>query len=184
MIAYAITDPSTLDFNHLEEELRRFSSKASMIVYRDKETTQYENNAKAFLASAKYFNKVLLHRDYILASRLKADGIHLTSRQMHDIKKAKALGLFVVISAHTLEEVKQAEHEGADMVTYSPIFETPNKGEALGLKMLQTILNLVNIPVIALGGIITQDHIDSCAKVGASGFASIRYFANDALSSL
>ena len=36
MISYAITDPSTLDFNHLERDLQRFSQKAAMIVYRDK----------------------------------------------------------------------------------------------------------------------------------------------------
>ncbi len=184
MIAYAITDPTTLDFNHLEQDLQRFASKASMIVYRDKYTPHYENNAKVFIASAKYFEKVLLHSDYLLASKLKADGVHLTSIQMYDIKKAKALGLFVVISTHTLEEVKQAEFEGADVVTFSPIFDTPNKGEALGLKILQNVLDSVSIPVIALGGIITQEHIDSCANVGVSGFASIRYFAMDDLSSL
>jgi thiamine-phosphate pyrophosphorylase len=34
----------------------------------------------------------------------------------------------------------------------------------------------VKIPVIALGGILTQEQIASCEEVGASGFASIRYF--------
>lgn len=184
MIAYAITDPTTLDFNQLEKDLKRFASKASMIVYRDKETPHYQHNAKEFLASAKYFEKVLLHGDYLLASSLKADGVHLTSMQMLDIKKAKTLNLFVVMSTHTLEEVKQAELEGADMVTFSPIFDTPNKGKTHGIKMLYNIINSVSIPVIALGGITTQEKIDSCANVGTSGFASIRYFAKDDLSSL
>jgi len=177
MIAYAITDPTTLDFNHLEDDLKRFSSKSSMIVYRDKETPHYENNAKVFLAYAKYFDKVLLHGDYLLASRLKANGIHLTSRQMHDIKKAKALGLFVVMSTHTLEEVKQAEQEGADMVTFSPIFYTPNKGKALGDKVLKELVEVIDIPILALGGILSKDQVDRCRDAGAKGFASIRYFA-------
>ena len=177
MIAYAVTDPSTLDFNHLKQDLQRFALKASMIVYRDKDTPHYTNNAKVFLASAKYFEKVLLHSDYLLASKLKADGIHLTSTQMNDIKKAKALGLFVVMSTHTLEEVKQAEVEGADMVTFSPIFDTPNKGNPLGIKLLQYAVSSVKIPVIALGGILTQNEIDKCKEVGAKGYASIRYFA-------
>ena len=57
MIAYAVTDPSTLDFNHVKQDLQRFALKASMIVYRDKDTPHYTNNAKVFLLSAKYSSK-------------------------------------------------------------------------------------------------------------------------------
>ena len=184
MIAYAITDPSTLDFNTLKDDLDYFSKHASMIVYRDKQTAHYEKNAQFFLNHAKGFDKVLLHSDYTLAAKLGADGIHLKSTQYDNISKAKALNLFVVVSTHTLEDAKEVELLGADMITFSPIFNSPNKGKALGIECLRDIVCLVNVPVIALGGILTQEQVSSCERVGAKGFASIRYFARKDLNSL
>ena len=102
--------------------------------------------------------------------------MHLKSTQFSDIKKAKDLALFVVVSTHTINEAKRAELLGADMITFSPVFNTPNKGKAVGIDELRNIIASVSIPVLALGGIITQEQIVSCAEVGAKGFASIRYF--------
>ena len=184
MIAYAITDPSTLDFNTLEDDLNHFSSKATMIVYRDKQNSDYEKNATLFVEQAKGFEKVLIHTDYNLAAKLHTDGVHLKSTQLVDIKKAKSLGLLVVVSTHTLNEAKSAELLGADMITFSPIFTSPNKGKAVGIAKLKNIISSVSIPVLALGGIITQEQIVSCAEVGAKGFASIRYFERKLLNSL
>ena len=176
MIAYAITDPSTLDFNYLEQDLKRFASKASMIVYRDKINSSYAYDAKVFVAAAKSFDRVLLHGDYLLAHTLGVTGVHLKSTQFNDIEKAKNLSLFVVVSTHTLDEAVKAQSSGADMITLSPIFDTPNKGKALGIDVLKDVVASVSIPVLALGGILTQKQIDTCVKVGAKGFASIRYF--------
>lgn len=184
MIAYAITDPSTLDFNRLKDDIERFSSMASMIVYRDKKSNNYEERARVFMSEAKGFERVLLHSDYLLAAMLHADGVHLQSRQLDEIKKAKNLGLFVVMSTHTKDEAMLAEEYGVDMITFSPIFDTPNKGKAIGVEKLKEIVVSVSIPVIALGGIVTQEHINSCMKIGAKGFASIRYFERKVLNSL
>jgi thiamine-phosphate pyrophosphorylase len=100
----------------------------------------------------------------------------LTSNQTTDIKDAKSLGLFVVISCHTVDDAKRAEFLGADMITYSPIFDTPNKGKPLGVDAISRLREEIDIPIIALGGIIEQKEIDAVMSRGASGFASIRYF--------
>ena len=184
MIAYAITDPSTLDFDSIGDDLKHFATRATMVVYRDKYSFDYAANAKMFLAHAKGFDKVLLHTDYRLAAELHADGIHLKSTQLDDIKKAKALGLFVIVSTHTKDEALKAETLGADMITFSPVFDTPNKGKPVGIEVLSEIVSCVDIPVLALGGILTQDQIDSCVDVGAEGFGSIRYFERKFLNSL
>lgn len=178
MIAYAITDPTTLHFNSLENDLKRFSDKSNIIVFRDKTNINYASDANSFLLEAKRhsFDKILLHTDYLLAHKLNADGVHLKSTQSDEIEKAKALGLFVVISTHTLEEAKIAQKKGADMITFSPIFMTPNKGKPKGIEVLEEVVSRLFIPVIALGGIITQEHILQCKESEAEGFASIRYF--------
>ncbi len=176
MISYAITDPSTLDFNHLERDLKRFFQKASMIVYRDK--SNGSKHGADFVKAAKVFDfeKVIIHGDTSLAKAAGADGVHLTSLQLDEIAEAKAMDLFVVVSTHTIEELKNAEALGADMATFSPIFETPNKGAPVGLEVLGSVTSQVTIPVLALGGILTEEQIKACEKAGASGFASIRYF--------
>ena len=184
MTVYAITDPSTLHFTTLKDDLSHFATQANMIVYRDKACKAYAQNAKIFLAHAKGFDRVLLHTDYLLASELQADGVHLTSKQLDAIPKAKALGLFVIVSTHTRDEALKAESMGADMITFSPVFDTPNKGKPVGIEVLSEIVSCIDIPVLALGGIVTQEQINSCVDVGAEGFGSIRYFARNSLNSL
>lgn len=179
MLAYAISDKTNLDFQNLEASIKRIASKASMLVYRDKNNPNYKTDAKLFLQTAKKypFTKILLHTNIELAHELKADGVHLQSSQLNDISYAKEKGLFVVASTHTLEDVLLAQHLGADMVTLSPIYDSPDKGEPIGIKELKEIISKVNIPVIALGGIITTQQIQECSEAGAIGFASIRYFS-------
>lgn len=178
MIAYAISDPSTLDFQNLEEDLKGFSRLASMIVYRDRTNPDYALNAKLFLESAKSFgfDKVLLHSNVELACKLKADGVHLRSDQFESVAEAKSCGLFTVASAHSLEELLDLQERGVDMATLSPIFATPNKGKPLGVNILKTLKTELDIPVIALGGILGDEQIQACKTAGFAGFASIRYF--------
>ncbi|MFT7880051.1 MAG: thiamine phosphate synthase [Sulfurimonas sp.] len=178
MLSYAITDPSTLSFDHLDSYLSHIKGSADMVLFRDKENRDYSDHAKIFIEAARRyrFDKVLLHNDITLAKALKADGVHLSSDRREEIPLAKAEGLFVIISAHSLNEIESAEALGADMVTFSPIFTTPGKGEPVGLEKLAQVSSAVNIPVIALGGILTQEQINACREAGAEGFASIRYF--------
>jgi len=179
MIYYAITDPTTLNFQTITADLKRFADKkADMIVYRDKSNQNFSLHAQRFVEVAKEygFDKVLLHGDVALAHSLNAEGVHLSAKQFDEIKEAKKEGLFVIISTHSVQEAHKAERLGADMITYSPIFQSPGKGAPVGLERLSEITHLVTIPVIALGGILTRKQIDACKGSGASGFASIRFY--------
>jgi len=178
MLSYAISDPSTLDFKTLEKDIARFAKSADILVYRDKQNPNYAMDAKRFLDEAKKysFQQVLLHNSIDLASALKADGVHLSSDRLEEVMKAKKKELFVVVSTHSIEEAQKAQILGADMVTFSPVFDTPGKGKAVGLEKLAEVTFAISIPVIALGGILTPAQIDACEQAGAKGFASIRYF--------
>ena len=147
-------------------------------LYRDKESADYAFHAENFIQMCKSIPslKAFLHQDYRLAHSLNATGVHLTSQQFDAIQKAKELDLEVIISTHTVEEVLEAEKLGADYVTYSPIFATPNKGEPKGVQDLKTLCQKSNIKIFALGGIISQKEVDALDGSGAYGFASIRYF--------
>jgi thiamine-phosphate pyrophosphorylase len=147
-------------------------------LYRDKSNPHYNIQADHFVEVCKNFMglKSFLHQEYELAASLGANGVHLTSKQFNKIQNAKSLGLEVIISTHTKEEVHQAQKLGADYVTYSPIFTTPGKGEPKGVEDLEELVKSVDIKVFALGGIIDEKQIDAIKSSGVYGFASIRYF--------
>lgn len=166
----------TSDIDLLKPRLEKHQ--AEYALYRDKETLDYASQAEKFLEICGEFDglKAFLHRDFELAVKLNAYGVHLTSTAFDDIKKAKALGLKVIVSTHTAQEVALAESLGADYVTYSPIFETPNKGEPKGAQDLDELVKSTKLDVFALGGIVDEEQVKEIEKTKSYGFASIRYF--------
>ncbi|QSZ41596.1 thiamine phosphate synthase [Sulfurimonas aquatica] len=164
------------DITTLKEKMSKYYPE--YILYRDKTNPDYALNAKKFIEICSDFKEsnAFLHQEYELAFKLNATGVHLTSTQFEDIKKAKELGLKVIVSTHTHEEVLEAEALGADYVTYSPIFASPGKGEPKGIEDLKSLLKKCNVKVFALGGIINEVEVEQIAKTKSYGFASIRYF--------
>lgn len=152
--------------------------KPSYALYRDKTNPNYKELAAVFADVCKEHNglKYFVHQDAELAKKLGASGVHLTSVQFEEIKEARKMGLLVIISTHTIEEVLRAEELGADAVTYSPIFASPGKGEPKGVQDLKELLDICKIKVFALGGIVAKEHIEMIEESKAYGFASIRYF--------
>ena len=183
MIKYLITDPKyyTNDEKKFEEILINVLNKQQIDIacFRDKESSNFQEIAKIFIKICKEKNikKILLNGDFLLAHELNATGVHLTSTQFDDISKAKELGLYVIISCHTFEDIEKAIINQANAITYSPIFETPNKGIPKGITSLnEAVEKYENINIIALGGIINDEQIKEISKTKAYGFASIRYF--------
>ena len=182
MKSYLITDPSSYGTasDALEASLNNVFTKTipDFALFRDKQTSEYSTLAQTFVTISREYKipHVLLHGDYVLAYELKADGVHLTSTQFEEITEAKRLGLYVIISTHTHKEAIRAQELGADAITYSPIFPSPNKGEPKGLEDLKEIVDKIRVPIFALGGITTDEQINAVEECGVYGFASIRYF--------
>ena len=81
------------------------------------------------------------------------------------------------VSCHSLESAKSAEAD-ANYIFFGPIFPTPSKaqyGAPQGLARLAEVCRAVSIPVLAIGGI-TSDNAPSCLNSGAAGIAAIRLF--------
>lgn len=182
MKSYLITDPFFYgdDAHTLRHKLDSVLQQhfIDFICFRDKTTTLYPLLSETVIQKVREHSdaKILLHGDYVLAHRLGAHGVHLTSMQFDEIIEAKKLGLYVIISTHTHDEVEKAKKFGADAVTYSPIFYSPNKGNLKGLEDLKAIVDKIRIPIFALGGILSQEQINEIEATEAYGFASIRYF--------
>ena len=181
MKKYLITNPelfidSEIEFYKYLNQVKNFD----FILYRDKESLNYKKFAKIFVdvLKNKGVEKIILHQDFLLAYNLKAFGVHLTSKQFSEIKKSKDLNLWTIISTHSLDEIELANRLGADAVTFSPIFDTPNKGKAKGIDILEKAIKLFpKIDIFALGGVKSEIEVKELNRVrGIFGFASIRFF--------
>ena len=147
-------------------------------LYRDKTNPNYDTQASHFVEVCNQFESIksFIHQHVELAKELNATGVHLTSKQFSEIVFAKSLGLEVIISTHSLKEVLKAQKLGANAVTYSPIFSSPNKGNPKGIEDLKEVLAKCDIKVFALGGIVEAWHVEIIEETTAYGFASIRKF--------
>ena len=106
-----------------------------------------------------------------------ADGVHLgqSSIPASAAKKITKGRLLVGVSTHSLKEAVQAEKDGADFITFGPIYHTPSKlkyGEPLGTDALREATSEVSLPVLAIGGI-TPERVKEVIESGSSGVAVI-----------
>ncbi len=124
----------------------------------------------------RYDAKLFINDRADIASMAGADGVHLTetSVQASEVKN-NFPELIVGVSTHSLEGACFAETQGADFITFSPIYETPSKtgyGPPQGLDLLRQVTRSVHLPVLALGGI-TLHRVPECLEHGAFGVAVV-----------
>jgi thiamine-phosphate pyrophosphorylase len=109
-----------------------------------------------------------------------ADGVHLPSDgvPIAPLRTRFGPGVLIGRSAHRVEEVERARDEGADYVTFGPVYPTPGKGPPVGLAELErATASASGLPVYALGGV-TLPRFGELARAGAAGVAAIRLFQN------
>ncbi len=182
MKSYLITDPKY--YGSSKDIFRRYLEKIYLkhtidyTCFRDKKNSNFKEFIPIFLEFSDRFNikKSILNGDPHLADSYNFFGVHLRSNQFDKIEISKKLGLFTTISTHSKDEVIKAKLLGADAVTISPIFDTPDKGKALGASLLSDVVDSVDIDIFALGGVVSIKEVDICQNIGSYGFASIRYF--------
>ncbi len=150
-----------------------------MLCFRDKENKNPQRLIKSFVRLAKkhkikYF---AINSNIKYARYFKANAVHLNSKQNKNILNIRKLGLFCIISTHNDKEIKQAKKKRASMLTYSPIFSSPNKPSPKGMSDFKDKLKKYRyIKFLALGGIVSKMQTRQIKQSRAKGFASIRYF--------
>lgn len=125
----------------------------------------------------KYDAKLLINDRADIALAAEADGVHLTEHSMDIGSARKVLGenKLIGVSTHSLERAHTAQQEGADFITFSPIYSTPSKagyGSPQGLERLREVCAEVDVPVFALGGI-TPARQAEVQRTGVKGVALI-----------
>ena len=112
-----------------------------------------------------------------IALAVEADGVHLGghSQATEVIRTKVGEKMLIGVSTHSKEEIEIAAKQGADFVTFGPVYATPSKakyGKPQGLKKLSEACRNSSIPVFALGGI-TPERATEVKQVGAKGIALI-----------
>ena len=174
-LLYAITDRRRCHPTPLLDQVQRLLDLGvSAVQLREKDLPESEfwQLTESVLRLARdYQTKVFVNSHLELACQTGVDGVHLPTRLVDLIGKAKTNELLVGSSAHSLAEAQQQEKIGADFVTFSPIFPTPSKpGHVIGVESLAQVCQKLEIPVFALGGVKTN-HITTCLQAGAHGVA-------------
>ena len=127
------------------------------------------------------YDAVFLLDDYVeLVERSGADGVHLGKNDMPIDEARRLIGKDKIIggTANTFEDVKRIYSAGADYIGCGPFRFTTTKKKLspiLGLDGYRRIIEQmtaygINIPVIAIGGILLQD-VSDIMQTGVSGVA-------------
>lgn len=121
--------------------------------------------------------RLLINDRIDIAMAVDADGVHLGAASLPVAEARRLLGADRLIgySAHGVDEAVKAEREGADFVTFGPVFPTPSKaayGAPLGPAALAEAVHSLRIPVFALGGV-TPAAVAGIMATGCRGIALI-----------
>ena len=141
-------------------------------------TREFLDEALALQPLLKSRNIPLIINDRLdIALAIEADGVHLGQSDMPIgmARKIAGTSLIIGISAESVEDALRAEQQGADYIGISPVFSTPTKTDTalpLGLEGVRQIRALVDIPLVGIGGI-HSDNAESVITAGADGIAVV-----------
>ncbi len=120
--------------------------------------------------------RLLVNADAELLEASGADGIHLDSRRLMATRSRPVPeGVWLAASCHDAQELDQAARIGADFAVLSPVGPTRSHPEAMpmGWPQFQQLVERVNLPVFALGGM-APAQIDAAWEYGGQGIAAVR----------
>ncbi len=175
---YAISNAAELGISVFLERLeQRLDAGLRLLQLREKDLSRDELRelAQRVIALAQPRGaRVLLNGDWGLAQEVGADGLHLTSTQLAELRERPAVD-WCAASCHDAEELGRAQALGCDFAVLSPVLPTLSHPGAphLGWEGFEKIAAGSSIPVYALGGL-APDLMETAWRNGAHGMALLR----------
>ena len=126
--------------------------------------------------TSRYGVPLLINDRIDIALAIDSEGVHIGQDDMpadiarEIIGEDKILG----VSASTVEEAKKAENDSADYIGSGAVFPTATKDDAdsVSKEELKEIVDSIDIPVVAIGGI-TVENASSLKDSGIAGFSVV-----------
>lgn len=179
---YLITDRNLVAAGHtlfsaIESALKG-GVKAVQLREKDLSAAELLPLAQELRELTRRYDARLLINDHIdIALAVHADGVHLGghSQATDVVRDQVGPEMLIGVSTHNSADITIAAKQGADFVTFGPVYATPSKaafGPPQGLSALSEACSVSSLPVFALGGI-TSSRIAEICQAGASGIALI-----------
>ena len=174
--------------NRYHDSLERFLEKVetacrsgvTIIQLREKNltTNQYYQLAKQVKEITDAYQVPLIIDDRLdICLAVDAAGLHIGDDELPVSVARQVLGpeKILGVTAKTVKRALEAETSGADYLGTEAIFPTTTKENApiTLISTLKTICQTVSIPVVAIGGL-TSENIDQLAATGIAGVAVVR----------
>ena len=176
---YLVTDKSDdveKFLNTIEEAIK---GGVTVVQIREKtaETLDFYNLAlKVKEITTKYGVPLIINDRVDVALAIDADGVHVGQSDMPCDVTRKLIGeeKILGVSAATIDEAKKAQYDGADYIGSGAIFPTATKDDAPSItkKDLKEIVESIDIPVVAIGGI-TLENANELKDTGIAGLSVV-----------
>ena len=180
LLLYAVTDRSWLGDHTLYQDVEAaIKGGATFIQLREKNLDEghFLEEAKEIKELCKKYQVPFVINDNVdIALAMDADGVHVGQSDMEAGAVREKLGpdKIIGVSAQTVEQAMLAEQKGADYLGVGAVFPTGSKDDAVEVshETLKAICEAVQIPVIAIGGISTENVMELSGS-GICGIAVI-----------
>ena len=166
--------------NFLEKVETACRSGVTIVQLREKNltTNQYYHLAKQVKEITDAYQVPLIIDDRLdVCLAVDAAGLHIGDDELPVSVARKVLGpeKILGVTAKTVKRALEAETSGADYLGTGAIFPTTTKENApiTLISTLKTICQTVSIPVVAIGGL-TSENIDQLIGTGIAGVAVVR----------
>ena len=173
---YLVTDKSDdveKFLNTIEEAIK---GGVTVVQIREKtaETLDFYNLAlKVKEITTKYDVPLIINDRVDVALAIDADGVHVGQSDMPCDVTRKLIGddKILGVSAATIDEAKKAQKDGADYIGSGAVFPTATKDDAPSItkKDLKEIVESIDIPVVAIGGI----NLENAGELTYTGIAGL-----------
>lgn len=181
MCLYLVTDQRWVKKSLFDDVENALKGGVTCVQLREK---KLEN--KAFVEEAikmkrlcqKYHVPLIINDNVDVLLESDADGIHVGQSDMNaqDVRKRIGSDKILGVSVQTVQQAMKAQQDGADYLGVGAVFSTKTKENAMEVDFttLKTICDIVDIPIVAIGGIDEKNmtdlkgtHIDGIAVVSA-----------------
>lgn len=177
MQLYAVTDRAWTGNKTLYEQIKEaLENGVTCVQLREKnlDEASFIEEAKKISVLCRQYNIPFIVNDNVnVAIASNADGIHIGQEDMglKDVRKIVGENMIIGISAHTVEEAKFAQENGADYIGIGAVFETSTKNdvEVIPYEKVKSICDAVDIPKVAIGGI----NAENILKLKGSGIDGV-----------
>ena len=176
---YLVTDNSDNVEKFLETIEEGIKGGVSVVQIREKtaDTLDFYNLALKVKDITTKYNVPLIINDRVdVALAIDADGVHVGQSDMPCDVTRKLIGndKILGVSAATIEEAQKAEMDGADYIGTGAVFPTATKDDApkITKKDLKEVVDSIDIPVVAIGGI-TLDNAHELKDTGIAGLSVV-----------